>query len=153
MVAEVFAGIGAFKAMFDMARALKDINDAATRNAAVIELQGQILSAQMEQAKLVEHVSTLEKQIADFEKWDAEKQKYELKQISGLGAFAYMLKLEARGTEPPHWLCTQCYENRKKSVVQIFGEMGADSIYKCPGCTAVFRARRGERPKWIDGVV
>ena len=89
MVAEVFAGIGAFKAMFDMARALKDINDAATRNAAVIELQGQILSAQMEQAKLVEHVSTLEKQIADFEKWDAEKQKYELKQISGLGAFAY----------------------------------------------------------------
>ncbi len=139
MVAEVFAGIGAFKAMFDMARALEDINDAATRNAAVIELQGQILSAQMEQAKL--------------EKWDAEKQKYELKQISGLGAFAYMLKLEARGTEPLHWLCTQCYENRKKSVVQIFGEMGADSIYKCPGCTAVFRARRGERPKWIDGVV
>ena len=42
MVAEVFGSIGAFKAMFDIAKALKDMNDAAIRNGAVIELQEQI---------------------------------------------------------------------------------------------------------------
>ena len=50
MVAEVFAGIGAFKAMFDMAKGLKDLNDVAVRNAAVIELQGRILEAMEQQA-------------------------------------------------------------------------------------------------------
>jgi len=52
MVGEVFAGLSAFKAMYDAAKALKDINDAAIRNSAVIELQEKILSAQAAQAAL-----------------------------------------------------------------------------------------------------
>jgi hypothetical protein len=40
MVAEVYAGIGAFKAMFDMAKGLKDIHDTTIRNGAIIDLQG-----------------------------------------------------------------------------------------------------------------
>lgn len=39
VVAETIAGLGAFKSMYDMAKALKDINDATVRNGAVIELQ------------------------------------------------------------------------------------------------------------------
>ncbi len=46
MVSEIFAGLGAFKTMFDIAKGLKDINDAAARNAAVVELQEKILAAQ-----------------------------------------------------------------------------------------------------------
>jgi hypothetical protein len=69
MVAEVYASIGAFKAMFDMARGLKDINDAAIRNSAVIELQEKILSAQAEQSDLIERIHVLEKQVEDFERW------------------------------------------------------------------------------------
>jgi hypothetical protein len=44
MVGEVFAGIGALKTAFDIAKGLKDIDDVARRNAAVIELQEKILS-------------------------------------------------------------------------------------------------------------
>ena len=58
MVAEIYAGLSAFKAMFDMAKGLKDINDAAIRNGAVIELQEQILSAQQQQSELIERVRT-----------------------------------------------------------------------------------------------
>jgi len=42
MVGEVFAGLGAIKTAFDIAKGLKDIDDAARRNAAVIELQQKI---------------------------------------------------------------------------------------------------------------
>jgi hypothetical protein len=35
MVAEVFAGLGALKTAFDIAKGLKDIDDATRRNAAV----------------------------------------------------------------------------------------------------------------------
>lgn len=38
MVAEVFAGISAFKTMFDIAKAMKDMDDAVKRNAAVFDL-------------------------------------------------------------------------------------------------------------------
>ena len=59
MVAEVFAGIGALKAAFDIAKGLKDIDDAARRNAAVIELQEKILSAQSAQSDLVQRIREL----------------------------------------------------------------------------------------------
>jgi hypothetical protein len=61
MVAEVFAGLGALKTAFDIAKGLKDIDDTTRRNTAVIDLQEKILSAQQSQASLVESISNLEK--------------------------------------------------------------------------------------------
>jgi len=85
MVAEIYGGISAFKAMFDLAKGLKDINDATLRNSAIIELQEKILAAQASQATLIEHVNNLEKETAQLE---TEKQRYELQEI-GLGSRAY----------------------------------------------------------------
>ena len=115
----------------DIARGLIAIRDENLRNEKVIELQRVILaaqsdalSAQSDQLTLLQQIGDLEKKIADFETWDAEKHKYELKCISRLGAVAFMLTPEARGSEPPHWLCAQCYENRKKSIVRtLHGEL------------------------------
>ena len=81
MVGEVFAGFSAAKAAFDIAKGLKDLDDRTHRNAAVIELQEQILAAQAEQGAAIERIRDLEKQVADFEKWDAEKKRYELKNV------------------------------------------------------------------------
>ena len=30
------------------------------------------------------------------------------------GALVYMLKPDERGTEPPHWLCANCYGKAQK---------------------------------------
>jgi uncharacterized protein YlxW (UPF0749 family) len=87
MVAEVFAGLSALKTAFDIAKGLKDIDDAARRNAAVIELQEKILSAQRSQSTLIETVSELEKKIAEMKAWESDKQRYELKAIAP-GIFA-----------------------------------------------------------------
>ena len=64
MIGEAITGMNALKTALDMARALKDINDAATRNAAVIELQQKILDAQQSQFELLRRVDDLEKQIS-----------------------------------------------------------------------------------------
>ena len=117
MVAEVYASIGAFKAMFDMARGLKDINDAAIRNSAVIELQEKILSAQAEQSDLIERIHVLEKQVEDFERWEDDRNRYELKDLGWFG-LAYMLKPEFRATEPPHFVCTSCFGEHRISIIQ-----------------------------------
>ena len=56
MAGELLAGIGLFKSMLDTARGLKDMNDTAVRNAAAIDLQEKILTAQAEQATLIERI-------------------------------------------------------------------------------------------------
>src|SRR5258708_7911008 len=83
MVAEVFAGFGALKTAFDIAKGLKDIDDAARRNAAIIELQEKILSAEQSQSALIERVHDLEKEVAGFEQWEAEKKRYALTDFGG----------------------------------------------------------------------
>jgi hypothetical protein len=148
MVAEVYAGLSAIKTAFDMARGLKDINDVAIRNGAVIELQEKILTAQQTQAALVERIGELEKEIAAFNKWDSEKEKYELKQISNVGTVAYMLRSDARDTKPPHWLCTNCYENGKASFIQYYAHIGIALHFRCSSCSAEYRTN-GDRPAWL----
>jgi hypothetical protein len=154
MVAEVFAGISGFKAMLDIAKSLKDMNDAAARKGVVIELQEQILAAQETQATLTEQVGTLKAHIAKFETWDAEKKKYELKDL-GWGAFAFMLRPEARNGEPPHWVCTNCYGNGRISIIQNTQRKRKEMRgYFCPACQAEITPSQvsldGDGYKWLD---
>jgi hypothetical protein len=138
MVGEVFAGLGALKTAFDIAKGLKDIDDAARRNAAVIELQEKILAAREAQSTLLDRVGELEEKVASFEEWDAEKQRYELKQLIPSGAtFAYVLKSDAQPPETFHCICASCYQRRIKSILQFsrYAQIGvAEQILACPVC-------------------
>ena len=138
----------------EITKGIIGLRDATVIQDKVIELQRVILSAQSSalaaqshQFTLLERVRTLEKQVANFEAWDAEKQKYELKQVY-TGAFAYVLKPEARGSEPPHWLCTACYQNNKKSVLQAHRRdlTKRNEIYKCPDCNSTIRVHYNVHP-------
>jgi len=139
MVAEVFAGLGALKTAFDIAKGLKDIDDVARRNAAVIELQERILSAQQSQSALVERVHDLEKEVAGFEKWEAEKKRYALTDFGG-NSFAYALKPEASNGEPPHRICPNCYEKGQKAILQFRFRSAATGRDRwiCNGCSTEF---------------
>ena len=112
MVAEIFGGLSAFKTMFDLAKAIKDMDDTIKRNAAVADLWEQIFTAQARYTAAVDRVTELEEKLASFETWDAEKQRYELKQLVPTGpTFAYALKPDAQSGEPFHCICATCYQN------------------------------------------
>jgi hypothetical protein len=138
MASEILAGLGALKTAFDMAKGLKDINDAVIRNGAVIELQEQILAAQRAQAELIECIRHLEEDVAKFETWNTEKEKYELKQLAPMGAaLAYAIKPDAQGSEPFHCICATCYQNQKKSILQfrrVVIPFSSQHILGCPVC-------------------
>jgi hypothetical protein len=154
MVGEIYAGLSAAKSAFDIAKGLKDIHDATIRNSAIIELQEKILAAQSEQASLIDHIRNLEKQITDFETWETEKQKYDLKNL-GYASFAFMLKPNARGTEPPHFVCTNCYNQRRISILQ-YGppRPGKRPGHYCPACYNEIlpsaEAFTDGRIRWLD---
>jgi Zn finger protein HypA/HybF involved in hydrogenase expression len=144
MAAEVFAGISALKTAFDLAKGLKDIDDAARRNAAVIDLQEKILAAQAAQAALVEKVSNLEKEVASFETWETEKKRYELKDLKK-GFFAYILRQDMEAGEPPHALCTNCYSRGFKSILHLNEPRDLrDRTWDCPACKTSVRNQAGD---------
>jgi hypothetical protein len=35
------------------------------------------------------------------------------------GSFAYVLKEQEKGSEPIHYICQACYQNRRKSILQL----------------------------------
>jgi len=143
MVGEVFAGLGALKTAFDIAKGLKDIDDATRRNAAVIELQEKILAAREAQSTLLDRVGELEEKVASFETWDAEKQRYELNQlIRDSPTFAYTLKTDAEPPETFHCICATCYQRRIKSILQFLRPVligGDEKILACPVCKTEVR--------------
>jgi len=78
---ELYAGIGAFKTMLNVAKNIKDMSDATARNAAVMDLQERLLSAQIAQAEMVRRISQLEAEMRRMAEWEGEKERYELKQL------------------------------------------------------------------------
>ena len=146
MASELIAGLGLFKTMLDIAKGLKDMNETAARNTAVIELQEHILNAKEAQSTLLDEVSSLKKQMADMEKWDAEKQRYELKEVVA-GQFAYTLKHEAAADEPAHKLCANCYNQNQKSILQTeIRNPGRHEVLFCQRCgTDLFSPHSGGR--------
>ena len=133
MVAEVFAGVSALKSAFDLARGLKDIDDAARRNSAVIDLQARILDAQSAQAELLVTNGELRDRIAQLESWDKEKARYALREIAP-GIVCYVTKEEACNGEPIHKLCARCFADRQKGYLQQTVREDRVDRFTCDRC-------------------
>jgi hypothetical protein len=79
--------------------------------------QSTIIEVNEARASLSKKVDELEEKIAQMSAWAAEKQRYELVNLAE-GVFAYRLKADAANGEPVHEICPQCYEQRRKSILQ-----------------------------------
>ncbi len=137
--------VSALKGATDIARAMKDLNDAAAIQGKVIQLNAKILDAQSsafaandERLALIERASELEKEVARLKAWDAEKERYQFAQVS-TGVFAYTLKPSMAHGEPSHMLCANCYQRGEKSVLQATQELRkARRVHRCHHCEAEY---------------
>lgn len=116
--------ISGLKAASDIAKGFMQLSTMAEVQTQVIELQSTILAAQSsaltaqsEQSTMIQEISDLKKEIAHLKAWEETKQRYQL--ISPWpGCFVFALKDSREKAEPPHWICTQCYQDRRKSILQ-----------------------------------
>ena len=138
----------------EIARVMKGLQDASAIQSKVIELQGVIMSAQAnalaaqtDQFALLNRVRDLEQEMAAMGEWHTEKQRYELRQVDR-GAFAYVLRSEMQGAEPPHWLCASCFQNSKKRILQYRERDRGERrpSYRCPDCSAEIKVHDDNAP-------
>jgi hypothetical protein len=146
-------GLNAVKAATEIVKTIAGLRDSAKLLENTVELNQKILSvqtaladAQAEQTTLIQTVHQLEEEITRLKAWDAEKQRYKLVEV-GAGAFAYVIKPEAQGSEPEHLLCPTCYEKGKKLILQALSvaeQRGVrGDVRTCPACKTSVAVARG----------
>lgn len=134
VAAEIISGISGLKTAFDLAKGLKDMDDATRRNAAVIELQEKILGAQEAQAALIKSAGDLEREVAALKAWGADKERYKLSEVRS-GVVAFSLKEGMENGEPAHQLCASCYQGNFKSILtQETWQPGRCDVLVCHDC-------------------
>lgn len=138
--------ISGLKTASDIAKSFLEIKKISDINGKVVELQSVILSAQSSaieansaQFAMIEEIRNLKEEMARIKAWDTEKQRYHL--ISPWpGTVVYSLKESMSSGEPPHWICTNCYNNESKSILTQQQEGNSIVSFLCPKCKSSFRA-------------
>ena len=112
----------------------RQLNDAVINmQQAVIDAQEMVLAGQATEAKLRFRVQELERQVKGAEKWVKEASRYKLVDLRGNKGMAYALREElSTEDEPMHYLCTSCFEDGSKSILQCTGM--SIKPYDCPRC-------------------
>lgn len=108
----------------------------------VIQLQTNLASIQIQNASLLRDKNNLEQQIMQLKNWDAESQKYELREISA-GIFARVQQHSpATPLKSAHKFCAKCFEEQQKSILQFQAvEVGRKRSLVCQRCKSVVEFR------------
>lgn len=143
----VMGAYGGIKAATDITQSMLTLKTDAAVTTKVVELngvllglQGQLNSAHAEHTALTGRIRDLEAEVAQFKRWEDEKQRYQLHRFP-LGSLAYAIKPQVQGTEPAHYICSNCYESGVKSLLQAC-EDGWFQALKCHRCNALIRTEK-----------
>lgn len=120
-------------------------------NGLILDAQGELLAANVAQSKLVDEVRELNDQIERMQDWETQKQRYKLV-MPYPGCFVYALRKSMSNDEPPHYLCTSCYEQNKRSILQNPGDLSVRAYFLCPICAlrATTPHRGSVPPKYAE---
>lgn len=99
----------------------------------ILSLTSQLLSIQKDQSALLRIKDDIEKELLDLKEWNVEKSRYELKKLE-TGVFVYSPKQNIASSVPDHWLCANCYNDNKKSILQPMNVRMVDACHFCPTC-------------------
>ena len=119
----------------------KDIVD-LLKKGSTLEAQEQIMSLregalelQEENQELKNEVRELKDRLKSIESWEQEKKRFLLVNPWGGPGQTYALREESSNGEPPHLICTSCYQSGKKSILNPTKKTG-DVLMACPVCKA-----------------
>jgi rubrerythrin len=165
-IAEITSLIGSVKTAYDIAKGISNLKAEVERNQAVAEIlkillavQADALSMQGQYQKLLQSKDELAEKLAEFEQWQKTESQYELQEVHR-GIFVYSPKNPDQLKEPKHWLCANCWQERKKSVLQADYHHESAAAYTCPRCKTTikmkFKNSNHESPivpirrRWMD---
>ncbi|MCM2318073.1 MAG: hypothetical protein NDI93_01945 [Pseudomonas sp.] len=114
----------------------------------LMELQQQLMTAQLEQMELVKRVAELEQQNNELQRQSSLESQYELHPFP-TGMLAYRLKPDQQNGQPEHFLCSKCFERGLKSTMHQIKDTYSSTLF-CPECKVSidFEPRRPRPPRF-----
>jgi hypothetical protein len=110
---------------------LKERLTEAEAKMAALEKENAVLKAENQNLRV--DLQKAQEEIRTLKDWEQVRSQYFLLDV-GDGTFVYSFV-----GKPPHWICTHCFEDGKKSVLQT-GKL--INRYVCPRCHVELRAAR-----------
>ncbi|MEK7810249.1 MAG: hypothetical protein AAB278_00335 [Pseudomonadota bacterium] len=162
-MALIQGAITGLKTAGDIAKGFLELKSIADVQGKVIELQSAILSAQSsalaaqgEQSSLVQRIRDLEDEITNVKAWGTQKIRYKLASPCD-GSMVYALQKSMCDGEPPHYICTNCYQAGKRSILQIRQPTNSIqlTVFVCPICKAEAptQYKGAVAPKYADELI
>jgi DNA-directed RNA polymerase subunit M/transcription elongation factor TFIIS len=141
---EFAALMGSLKASIEIIKGLKSTYDAHTVSQALSEilerliaLQGAMLSLQEKHSLLIKEKDDLTKKLMELEEGKQVDQLYDLIEIIP-GTFVYRFKVSNNSTQPLHYACANCRDDRTRyyKLQGVNTEIGM--VYTCHKCNFQF---------------
>ena len=154
-IPSISAAITGLKTAAEIAKAMKGLHDLADVQSKVIELQSAILdaqtsalAAQSDQFTMIQKLRELETEVMQVRAWEETKQRYQLI-TPWWGCHVYALKESHKNADPPHWICPQCYEDGRKSLLLNHEDLGVAHHIKCSRCSFANRTGGDSERKYV----
>ncbi|UVT17514.1 MAG: hypothetical protein H8K04_08250 [Nitrospira sp.] len=143
-LATIQSAISGLQTAGQLAKSMSELSASIDLKTKVIELQSAILAAQQsalaaqsDQLAMIERIRNLEKEIADVKAWEEQKQRYKMiPPWAGASCLVYGLKESCKGAEPAHWICTKCYDDGRRTVLNPKKSQTSMALLHCPTCKA-----------------
>jgi rubrerythrin len=119
----------------DIIKGILSIKSMTEINEKAIELQGIILSLQDKIFDIQKEYSEIYDKYSEISNWTKNIASHYSLYDTGEGKFVYALKQEfVKPDEPMHWICAQCFNERKKSILQAARKDEFAHSVQCPIC-------------------
>ncbi len=117
----------------------------------IIDVQDKLLAMQTNHSEMIKRIDSLERENKHLKSMEAEREKYQLHPV-GVGAVVYILKPSVDLGEPAHWLCVNCFDQGRKSILQKRRHDGrGDEVdYSCPNCPSSINVPQRTRIKRLS---
>jgi len=139
-----------FSSIGKIAMSLLNAKDDAERARIFTDFQRELASSHAdnlaicrENIELAKKLNATEAECLKLKEWGADKARYRLVNF-GAGGMVYALKESHRDTDPPHWICANCYARGSKSFLHVEDNGGWPKI-QCSVCsTGIPAGSRGK---------
>ena len=131
-VGHLAQGLGSLKALFQKSEAAAD----ADIKDALIELSSQVLDTKLANTELKTMLLNLKEELAAHQTFKSDLERYELWETQ-VGSIVYRLRESAKDDDPIHYLCPNCIEDKRKSILQ-----GREHNRRCPSCSTRFEFKQ-----------
>lgn len=131
----------ALKTVYKGVKELSELQENIQAKQQALDLLGSVISVQQDiiqlQAELSAQQSKMDAIAAEniqLRAWGEDKNRYELHELAP-GAVVYRVSQSHQRTgEPEHYLCTNCYHNNIKAILQANGSVGFQKRFTCHSC-------------------